>query len=154
METNPGRTKADDEPDVLIIVPRIPPSKNKYIGKIPAIQKRQFFEPWNDLVMRVALEARASGQPWPRISGPVDIEITFIFPNRRHPDIRNLDCFPPLVDILTKERVTRTRAGIRRKRGLGIIEDDRHGILHWRETKVRYEDCVPNTEIRIWRRKE
>lgn len=143
------------EPDVVIEIPAIPPSKNKWIGASRRVQKKAYFEPWNDRVMALALEAKSEGREWPKITGPVEIEVTFIFPNMKHPDTRNLDCFPPLVDILTQESYALTRKGARCKRGLGIIEDDRPSILRWRETVVQYvPGCEPRTVIKIWRQTE
>ncbi|MHB0998183.1 MAG: hypothetical protein ACYC27_02975 [Armatimonadota bacterium] len=140
------------EPDVVIEIPAIPPSKNKWIGVPRRVQKKVYFEPWNDRVMALALEARSDGREWPKIKGPVEIQVTFTFPNLKHPDVRNLDCFPPLIDILTADTHALTKTGIRHKRGLEIIEDDRPGILHWKETIVEYiPGCTPRTVIKIWR---
>ena len=131
---------------ILIDIPRLPPSKNTYLGRHWATQHK-IFNTWRKVMAFHPLR-----HTWQAIYGPVVVEIEFHLPNRRRVDaVPNMLGFPPLLDCLTPARVDLPGPGKRgrAKFGLGLIEDDCC-------TKCRVIAAEPvidgaqRTIIRIW----
>lgn len=131
------------------------PSKNRWKGLHWGSQQRLFTR-WENAVMAEWLEARSVGRPWPTFEGQVTVEITFRLPRTSRYDLQNLASFPPLLDILTRPNDSLRR----RKRGLGLFEDDRPNILRLLETRAEFvskkqqveeEIVCPATLIRVWK---
>jgi len=142
------------EPKCTIIIPALPPSKNKWASKHHMAQHRMFNE-WRELVFGMQSEVIWQESIERPIKGKVAIGITFYFPDNRRRDSRNYDCYPPLLDSLTmevmgKDKITGFPAI--KKHGLCILEDDNNDVLLWNPTTMIVDkDLSPRTEIKIWK---
>ncbi len=137
------------EPDFIIRLPFVPPSKNEW-ARLHWAEQRKIFRTWDDKVAECHRADKNEGNAWPAFKGKVTAQLAFYLPNRRK-DEANIESFPPTWDILTQDKVTLTKRGPRHKRGLGIIEDDRPTILRKLGSEFVYQKGIePHMEIRLW----
>jgi Holliday junction resolvase RusA-like endonuclease len=98
----------DGNAKVVIRIPCLPPSKNRYTRLFWAVQQRLWFKPWERYMAKYL-----GGRSDLAVKGRVQVEVKLHFPNRINRDALNYTAFPPLMDCLTR---------------LGIIKDDNHRV--------------------------
>jgi len=81
---------------VTLVLPCLPPSKNKWLRLHWRSQQYRYFEPWR----RWFLD-QTRGYEYPRFER-YRVAVSFGIPDRRRRDIQNLLAFPPLFDSLVE----------------------------------------------------
>lgn len=144
MASNLKAIIPDREPDLEIIVPRLPPSKN-LVDRMKLHGGYTGYKTWFDMM---AVENMIHKYHLRRVAGRCLVEVQFCFPHAKNLcDVLNLLGYAPLMDALTLPR----GGGKHHKPGIGVIDDDNPRKCHvWAAESV--VDGTSRTIIRVWKR--